>query len=165
MNYDAANQKETIMRSMSYTLLAAVLLLFSTQVLAGNSTNEERNKQNVVEFYNKAINDKDFEAAEKYIGDTYIQHNPIAADGKEGLKNFLTFARENLPQYHSEIKKVFADGNYVILHVHARRTPEDRGSAVMDIFRLDENGKVVEHWDVVQEIPPPEQTNNDNTMF
>lgn len=153
------------MRSVIYSLLALALVSSATQASAGNSSEEERNKRNVVEFYNLAINEKNYEAAEKYIGDTYIQHNPIAADGREGLKNFLAFAKENMSEYHSDIKRVFADGDYVILHVHAKRTPDDRGSAVMDIFRLDENGKVVEHWDVIQEIPPPEERMNDNGMF
>lgn len=124
--------------------------------------NDARNKEVVVAFYNAAINDKDFEAASVYLGDKYIQHNPLAADGPEGLKAFLDFAKENLPDFKAEIKKVFADGDHVILHVHATRGPEDRGSAVMDIFRL-EDGKVVEHWDVIQ--PIPETSANDNTMF
>jgi len=123
---------------------------------------EEINKQNVIAFYNAAINDKDFDAAAAYMGDQYIQHNPIAADGPEGLKAFLSFAKENLPSFKAEIKQVFADGDYVILHVHATMGPDDLGSAVMDIFRL-EDGKVVEHWDVIQAIP--EQSQNDNTMF
>ena len=123
---------------------------------------EEINKQNVIAFYNAAINDKDFEAASQYIGDRYIQHNPLAADGPEGLKAFLDFAKQNLGDFKAEIKQAFADGDYVILHVHARLGPDDRGSAVMDIFRL-EDGKVVEHWDVIQAIP--EQSANDNTMF
>lgn len=125
--------------------------------------NEARNKENVVAFYNAAINDKDFEAASAYMGDQYVQHNPLAADGPEGLKAFLDFAKQQLPDFKADIKQVFADGNYVILHVHATRGPEDRGSAVMDIFRLDDNGKVVEHWDVIQ--PIPETSANDNTMF
>jgi len=123
---------------------------------------EDRNKEIVVAFYNAAINDKDFEKASQYLGDVYIQHNPLAADGPEGLKNFLAFAKENLSTFKVEIKRVLADGDYVMLHVHAKRDAEDRGSAVMDIFRL-ENGKVVEHWDVIQAIP--ETTMNDNTMF
>lgn len=123
---------------------------------------EERNKEMVIAFYNAAINDKDFEAASAYLGDKYIQHNPLAADGPEGLKAFLEFAKENLPDFKAEIKQAFADDDYVILHVHATRGPDDRGSAVMDIFRL-ENGKVVEHWDVIQ--PIPETSANDNTMF
>ena len=124
---------------------------------------EEINKQNVVAFYEAAINEKDFEKARQYMGDVYIQHNPLAADGPEGLKAFLDFARENMASFKADIKQVFADGDYVIVHVHATAGPDDRGSAVMDIFRLDENGKVVEHWDVIQAIP--EQSANENTMF
>lgn len=128
----------------------------------GQSAAEEINKQNVVAFYNAAINDKDFEKARPYMGDKYIQHNPLAADGPDGLKAFLDFAKTNLGSFKAEIRQVFADGDYVILHVHVKANPEDRGSAVMDIFRL-ENGKVVEHWDVIQQIP--EKSANDNTMF
>jgi predicted SnoaL-like aldol condensation-catalyzing enzyme len=123
---------------------------------------EERNKETVVAFYNAAINDKDFEKASQYLGDQYIQHNPLAADGPEGLKVFLDWAKEAVPTFKADIKQVFADGDYVILHVHATSGPDDRGSAVMDIFRL-EDGKVVEHWDVIQSSP--EESRNDNTMF
>ena len=134
----------------------------SAEPPAAATDNEARNKEIVVAFYNAAINDKDFEAASAWLGDEYIQHNPLAADGPEGLKAFLEFAKENLPDFKAEIKQVFADGDYVILHVHATRGPDDRGSAVMDIFRL-EGDKVVEHWDVIQ--PIPETSANDNTMF
>ena len=129
---------------------------------AADNSAEERNKEIVVAFYNAAINDKDFEKASQYLGDVYIQHNPLAADGPEGLKNFLAFAKENLVTFKVEIKRVLADGDYVMLHVHAKRDADDRGSAVMDIFRL-EDGKVVEHWDVIQAIP--ETAMNENTMF
>lgn len=148
-------------------LLTAVFCLAigaCQQPTTGNPelSQEERNKETVIAFYNAAINDKDFEAASQYLGDRYIQHNPIAADGPEGLKAFLDFAKDNLSTFKVEIKRAFADGDYVILHVHAKRDAEDRGSAVIDIFRL-ENGKVVEHWDVIQ--PIPENAMNDNTMF
>lgn len=144
-------------------ILGTVLTACQQQATDGTgATAEERNKETVIAFYNAAINDKDFEAASAYLGDKYIQHNPLAADGPEGLKAFLDFAKENLSTFKVEIKRAFADGDYVILHVHAKRNPEDRGSAVMDIFRL-ENGKVVEHWDVIQ--PIPETSANDNTMF
>lgn len=122
----------------------------------------ESNKKAVLEFYELAINQKDFPAAEKYIGTQYIQHNPSAADGKEGLKQFLQYLRENLPEYHSDIVRNFAEGDYVILHVHNKPTPDSTGRAIVDIFRL-ANGKVVEHWDVSQAIP--ENPANDNTMF
>jgi predicted SnoaL-like aldol condensation-catalyzing enzyme len=70
--------------------------------------------------------------------------------------------KEKYPQSHSEIKKIFADGDYVIVHVHAVREPGTRGLAIFDLFKL-ENGKVVEHWDAVQ--PIPETAQNNNTMF
>ena len=124
---------------------------------------EDLNKETVVAFYDAAINDKDFEAASVYLGDKYIQHNPLAADGPEGLEAFLGFAKENLSSFKVEFKRVLADGDFVVVHAHATSgQPDDRGSAVMDIFRL-ENGKVVEHWDVIQAIP--ETARNENTMF
>ena len=102
------------------------------------------------------------QSAQETKGPRYTQHNPNAADGPEGLKAFLGFLREKFPSSKSEIKRVFAEGDYVILHVHAIREPGQRGSAIVDIFKL-ENGKIVEHWDVVQ--PVPETAANNNTMF
>ncbi len=127
----------------------------------------ERNKKNVVEFYNAVLNEKDFEKASKYVGATYIQHNPNGGDGLEGIKGFINFLRAKFPNNKSEIKRVFADGNYVIVHVHARRDPAtaDRGFAIFDLFRLDDDGKVLEHWDAVQAIPDPEKALNKNGMF
>jgi predicted SnoaL-like aldol condensation-catalyzing enzyme len=124
---------------------------------------EDLNKETVIAFYDAAINDKNFEAASAFLGDKYIQHNPMAADGPEGLKAFLEFAKANLSSFKVEFKRVLADGDFVVVHAHATSgEPGDRGSAVMDIFRL-ENGKVVEHWDVIQ--PIPETAANENTMF
>ena len=122
----------------------------------------EANKRNVVEFYNLALNEKNFEAASKYLGARYIQHNPTAPDGAEGLKGFIGFLRDKFPQSRSEIKRVFADGDFVVLHVHSVREPGTRGRAIIDLFRL-ENGKIVEHWDVVQDVP--EKAANPNGMF
>ena len=129
---------------------------------AGNSAQEEQNKKTVLDFYDKAINKKDFEAARAHFGPRYIQHNPRAADGADGLKGFIDFLKAKFPQYRSEFKRVLADGDYVILHVHNVPEPGHRGRAIMDIFRL-ENGKIVEHWDVAQDIP--EKAANSNTMF
>ena len=143
-------------------MAVAALLLVTGPGLAGAGEKEEANKKAVVEFYDRAINQKDFEAASRYFGDRYVQHNPNAPDGIEGFKAFLGFLREKFPQSRSEIKRVLADGDFVIVHVHAVRTPGERGSAIVDIFRL-ENGKIVEHWDVVQ--PIPEKAANGNGMF
>jgi predicted SnoaL-like aldol condensation-catalyzing enzyme len=81
---------------------------------------------------------------------------------REGFRAFLGFLREKFPDSHSEIKQVFADGDYVILHVHSVREKGSRGRAIVDIFKL-EDGKIVEHWDVVQDIP--EKSANSNGMF
>jgi len=150
------------MTRIAYSLAAVMFALAAQPALGADAAQMEANKKNVVEFYNKAINDKDFDAASKYLGSRYVQHNPIAADGPEGLKGFLQFLRAKFPQAHSEIKRVFADGDYVILHVHAIREPGTRGRAIIDIFRL-EDGKVVEHWDVQQDVP--EKAANSNGMF
>ena len=78
----------------------------------------EANKKAVVEFYDVALNKKDFEAASKYFGPKYIQHNPGAPDGIEGFKGFLAFLKDKFPNSKSEIKRVFAEGDHVILHCH-----------------------------------------------
>ena len=122
----------------------------------------EANKKTVLEFYEAGLNKKDFEAAAKYFGPKYIQHNPGAPDGTEAFEAFVNFLKEKFPNSHSEIKKVFADGDFVVLHVHAVREPGTRGRAIVDIFRL-EDGKIVEHWDVAQDIP--EKMPHNNGMF
>jgi len=126
------------------------------------SSSLEANKKAVQEFYDFVINKKDFESARKYMGGRYKQHNPLVADGPEGLKAFIEFLKTNFPEARSEIKRVLADGDYVILHVHSIRPPNMRGRAIIEIFRLD-NGKIDEHWDVIQEIP--EESANSNGMF
>ena len=145
-------------------LLAACLAGLAMHVAAhaGEGEMEAANKRTVAAFYEAGLNQKDADAALKYVGSRYIQHNPGAADGLEGFKQFVTFLREKYPQSHSEIKQMFADGNYVILHVLAVREPGTRGNAIVDIFRL-QDGKIVEHWDVAQ--PIPEHSANNNGMF
>jgi len=152
-----------MIRLVFASLAFVVLALGAPPASANDAAKLEANKKNVVEFYNAVLNEKDFEKASKYLGATYIQHNPTAPDGPEGLKGFVNFLKEKFPQNKSEIKRVFAEGNYVIVHVHAVREPGTRGNAIIDIFRLDDAGKVVEHWDAVQ--PIPEKTMNNNTMF
>jgi predicted SnoaL-like aldol condensation-catalyzing enzyme len=148
--------KETAMKR-----LVLVLALLVVGALPAHA-DPEANKKAVLDFYDKALNQKDFDAASKYLGPRYIQHNPGAPDGIEGLKAFIALRKEKFPSAKSEIKRAFAEGAYVILHVHGVREPGERGVAIVDIFRL-ENGKVVEHWDVVQ--PIPEKTANSNGMF
>jgi predicted SnoaL-like aldol condensation-catalyzing enzyme len=142
--------------------LAALAVIVAHPAFAADAKQMEENKKTVAAFYDAVLNQKDFDAASKYLGNRYTQHNPTAADGPEGLKGFVNFLKEKFPNNRSEIKRIFADGDYVIVHVHAVREPGTRGNAIIDIFRL-ENGKVVEHWDVIQ--PIPEKAANDNGMF
>ncbi len=155
-------QSEGAMRKkFSPYVLAALVFLFITPAVRADDQ-LEKNRKTVLAFYERAINEKDFEAAAKHLGPRYIQHNQQAADGAEGLRNFITFLREKYPKSHSEIKRVFADGGYVVLHVHAVREPGTRGVAIVDIFRL-EKGRIVEHWDVHEGII--ENPANRNGMF
>ncbi len=124
----------------------------------------ETNKANTVAFHKKAVFEGDVENAFRiYAGAVYRQHNPLIGEGMDGLRKFVAWIHANRPDAHGEIKRVFADGDYVILHSQWRGLSDSpRGEAVVDIYRC-ENGKVVEHWDVIQ--PIPETAANTNTMF
>lgn len=146
-------------RSFGLALAAAPAAAVSAQAA---ETGAEANKKVVLDFYEKALNQMDFDAAAKHFGPRYIQHNPVAPDGIDGFKAFIAMRKERSPRAHNEIKRVIADGDLVALHVHAKREPADRGLAIVDIFRL-EAGKIVEHWDVIQ--PIPETAAHNNGMF
>ena len=143
-------------------VLLGMLISAGSAAAADDAAKLEANKKTVLEFYDAGLNRKDFDAAAKFFGPRYIQHNPMAPDGPEGFKGLVNFLREKFPDSHSEIKRSFAEGDYVILHVHSVREKGSRGRAIVDIFRL-EDGKIVEHWDVMQEIP--EKAANGNGMF
>jgi predicted SnoaL-like aldol condensation-catalyzing enzyme len=123
----------------------------------------EHNKRIVLEFYETAFNAaQPAEAMRKHGGSRYTQHNPEVADGVEGFVAFATRFSQAYPLKRLEIRRVIAEGDLVALHVFARTSPEDRGAAIVDIFRV-EQGKIVEHWDVIQPIPAVSA--NDNGMF
>ena len=121
-----------------------------------------RNKQLVLAFYHKIIGEKDYEGARQYMGSEYRQHAPYATDGHTGIAEWVRKFKESFPQHRYEVKKVIAEGDLVVLHLHGMNGPNPHGESVVDIFRI-ENGKVVEHWDVIQ--PIPETADNANTMF
>lgn len=149
------------MRFTAKLILTA--MIFSISVLAhASDTDVEANKKLVLAFYKAALTDLDADAAATYLSPKYIQHNPNAPDGIDGVKGLIKFLKEKYPQRVGEIKRVIAEKDLVVLHVHSRPTPQDRGSAIIDIFRV-ENGKIIEHWDVIQ--PVPEKAANSNTMF
>jgi predicted SnoaL-like aldol condensation-catalyzing enzyme len=120
------------------------------------------NKRLVLAFYAQIIGRKDFEAGRKYMGATYRQHSPYATDGHEGLASFVKFFRENFPNHRYEVKKVIAEGDMVVLHLHGMGGMNPHGEQVVDFFRV-KDGKVVEHWDVIQAIP--ERSDNPNGVF
>jgi predicted SnoaL-like aldol condensation-catalyzing enzyme len=124
---------------------------------------EQDTKRLVLDFFDLAfVQRKAAEAAERYVGEVYIQHDPTARDGPELFVEFIGQFQAMAPDKTFDIKRVIADGDLVALHYHLKMTPEDLGRAVVDIFRV-EGGRVVEHWDVLQDVPA--EAANENTMF
>ena len=111
----------------------------------------EINKKVVLDFIEKAVNIGDFDGAEAHFGTNYVQHNPIIPDGIEGFREYVQQLRQAFPQVRGEVKRIFAEDDFVIVHMHATRAPEEAGLAIVDFFRLEE-GKLVEHWEVRQPI-------------
>ena len=129
---------------------------------ARNLAQEEANRRLVTAFYDGVFNRHDVARASEVVADSYIQHNPGVPTGKAPFVDYFTGYFRDHPQARSRIVHSATDGDLVFLHVHSTETPADRGRAIVDIFRVT-NGKITEHWDVVQPVPEP--TANTNTMF
>ena len=124
---------------------------------------EEKNKMTAQAFYDLMFNQcRPREAVEKYVGDMYIQHNSAVGDGKEAFIDYFDRMNAEYPGKRVYFKRAIAEDNLVVLHCH-QEWPGDNDYAGIDIFRFDESGKVVEHWDVLQVVP--DESANENTMF
>lgn len=120
------------------------------------------NKQSAIEFYKTAYEGDPRKAVELYVGSDYIQHNPVVGDGKEAFITYFEKMAEEYPAKSIVFVRSVAEGDLVALHTH-QTWPEGDEYVTMDFFRFDGNGKIVEHWDSIQEIPKSSQ--NGNTMY
>lgn len=123
---------------------------------------KERNKKNAIEFYRMSYEGNPRKAAELYVGNEYIQHNPLVGDGIEPFISYFEKMAKEYPDKSIEFVRAVAEGELVALHTH-QVWPGNEEYVTMDFFRFDENGKIVEHWDSMQQIP--EFSENGNTMY
>tara|TARA_R110002049_G_scaffold173512_2_gene340456 strand:+ start:3613 stop:3990 length:378 start_codon:yes stop_codon:yes gene_type:complete len=124
--------------------------------------NTELNKKNAIAFYKMAYEGNPTKAVELYVGETYIQHNPMVADGPQAFIDYFDRMQKEFPVKSIDFVRSVAEGDLVALHTH-QVWPDNDEYITMDFFRCDENGKIVEHWDSIQQIP--KTSNNNNTMY
>lgn len=123
---------------------------------------QERNKESAIAFYKTAFEGEPARAVELYVGDTYIQHNPLVANGPEPFIAYFERMQKEYPNKSINFVRAVSEGDLVALHTH-QRWPDNVEYVTMDFFRFDAKGKIVEHWDAMQEIP--EKSANGNTMY
>lgn len=148
---------------MSASSFFASVIALSVMMTGASAGSVDENKKIVLDFYEKSfIRHQPRQAAETYLIQNYIQHNPRVPNGRDAFSGFFEgyFARN--PSASSIVKRVISEGDLVVIHANAKMNAQDRGKAMIDIFRV-EIGLIVEHWDVIQDVP--EASANGNTMF
>ncbi|MGB5359028.1 MAG: nuclear transport factor 2 family protein [Eudoraea sp.] len=121
-----------------------------------------QNKQNAIAFYEMAYNGNPKRAVELYVGSDYIQHNPLVGDGPQPFIDYFNRMAIEYPNKSIEFVRSVAEDNLVALHTH-QIWPGNEEYVTMDFFRFDRDGKIVEHWDAMQQIPKTSE--NGNTMY
>ena len=124
--------------------------------------NIDENRKAAIAFYRTAYEGNPRLAVEQYIGDTYIKHNPLVGDGKEAFIAYFERVINDYPEKSIEFVRSVAEGDLVALHTH-QTWPGGDEYVTMDFFRFDEVGKIIEHWDSIQQIP--EESENGNPMY
>jgi len=124
--------------------------------------NLQQNKKNAIEFYNMAYQGNPAKAVELFVGEEYIQHNPMVGDGKKPFIEYFDRMQAEYPNKSITFVRAVAENDLVALHTH-QIWPGNDQYVTMDFFRFDTNGKIVEHWDAIQQIPP--ESAHDNTMY
>ena len=122
----------------------------------------ESNKENAIAFYRMAYSGEPSKAVEKYVGSDYIQHNPLVGDGKQAFIDYFDEMAKGYPDKKIAFVRAVAEGDLVALHTH-QTWPGNEQYVTMDFLRFDETGKIVEHWDSIQEVPG--ETKNGNPMY
>lgn len=156
------------MKNLALLTVVVAIFLFnirgtvSAQTIRRDIAKEEVNRTLVVEFYNTFFNLHQVDEAAKVVAENYKQHNPTVPDGKEPFVSYFRNFFKQTPGSKARIVRSAVEGDIVWLHVHSQNDDKDRGEAVLDIFRV-KDGKIVEHWDIIQTIP--ETSENNNTMF
>lgn len=124
--------------------------------------NLKQNKESAVAFYDMAYRGNPQKAVELYVGEEYIQHNPLVGNGPQAFVDYFNRMQDEYPDKDIEFVRCIAEGDLVALHTH-QTWPGNEEYVTMDFFRFDDNGKICEHWDSMQQIP--EGTANGNTMY
>ncbi len=155
-----------MLRSIIMTFLLALTALTGGPAMAQDTrrdlATEEANLKLVVNFYEQFFNKHEVARAAEVVSENYKQHNPEVPDGKKPFVDYFSQFFKETPQSKARIVRTATSGDLVWLQVHSTNSPSDRGQAVLDIFRV-KNGKIVEHWDIIQDVPA--QSANGNTMF